>query len=63
MIKSGNSSSAASQSAKDYSAAGAGYRQIGIAAVAAAVRCQQMAAPDDERGGLRSYEFLSERLP
>ena len=61
MTKSGKSSNAATHSAKDYSAAGVGYRRIGIAAVAAAVRCQQMAVPDDERGGLHSYDFLSER--
>ena len=62
MTKSANSSNAANHSKQDYSAAGVGYREIGIAAVAAAVRCQQMAVPDDERGGLHAYDFLSERL-
>ena len=44
MTKPSNSSKAANKSAKDYFP-GAGYREIGIAAVAAAVRCQHMAGP------------------
>ena len=34
---------------KDSPSRGGGYREIGIAAVAAAVRCQHMPVPDDER--------------
>ncbi len=49
MTKPSNSSKAANTSAKDFPAVGAGYREIGIAAVAAAVRCQHMAGTDDKR--------------
>ena len=63
MTKSANSSNAANHSKQDYSAAGVGYREIGIAAVAAAVRCQHMALPDDERTDLHPHDFLSDRLP
>ncbi len=50
MTESSNSSKAASNSAKDFPALSAGYREIGIAAVAAAVRCQHMGGHNDERG-------------
>lgn len=41
---------ASSSNAKDFPGLRAGsYREIGIPAVAAAVRCQRMAPPDDER--------------
>jgi hypothetical protein len=36
-------------SGKDFPNIGGGYREIGIAAVVAALRCQHMPAPDDER--------------
>jgi hypothetical protein len=36
-------------SGKDFLGFGGGYREIGIAAVAAALRCQNMPVPDDER--------------
>ena len=46
------------------SAPGAGYREIGIAAVAAAVRCQHMAGPDDERPADRTHNpARTDRLP
>ncbi|MGB8525339.1 MAG: hypothetical protein WCD75_00545 [Rhodoplanes sp.] len=48
MTESSNSSKAASNSAKDFPALGAGYREIGIAAVAAAVRCQHLGGHADE---------------
>lgn len=36
-------------SGKEFPGRGAGYRDIGIAAVAAALRCQHLPAPEDER--------------
>lgn len=46
MSKAANSSKIGN-SGKDF--LGGGYREIGIAAVAAALRCQHMPVPDDER--------------
>lgn len=47
MTESSNSSRAARNSGKDFPAISAGYREIGIAAVAAAVRCQHMGGHND----------------
>lgn len=63
MTKTANSSKAANKSAQDYCAVGVGYREIGIAAVAAALRCQRMAAPEDERRCVDSSDWRSDRLP
>ena len=58
-----NSSNAAHGSSKDYFP-GAGYREIGIAAVAAAVRCQHMAGTDDERSAGHTHDPAgTDRLP
>jgi hypothetical protein len=48
MIKASNSSKIGN-SGKDFPSIGGRYREIGIAAVVAALRCQNMPAPDDER--------------
>ena len=52
MTKTANSSIPANKNAKDFPELSAFYREIGIAAVAAAVRYQRMPASDDsfERG-------------
>ena len=64
MTKPANSPKAANNSAKELPALGAGYRQIGIAAVAAAVRCQQMALPNDERAAAQVHvSGPADRLP
>ncbi|MEZ5891070.1 MAG: hypothetical protein R3D52_13000 [Xanthobacteraceae bacterium] len=47
MTESSNSSKAARSSAKDFPVLSAGYREIGIAAVAAAVRYQHMGGHND----------------
>lgn len=58
-----NSSKAGNGSSKDYFP-GAGYREIGIAAVAAAVRCQHMAGTDDERSVGHTHDpARTDRLP
>lgn len=48
MSKAANSSKIGN-GGKDFLGLGGGYREIGIAAVAAALRCQHMPVPDDER--------------
>ncbi|MBL8585126.1 MAG: hypothetical protein JNM23_00195 [Bradyrhizobiaceae bacterium] len=62
MTKSSNPSKA-SHSAKDFPALGTGYREIGIAAVAAAVRCQHMGGHNEEHpAGIRD-SVQTDRLP
>jgi hypothetical protein len=64
MTKPAKSPKAANNSAKDLPTLGAGFREIGIAAVAAAVRCQRMALPDDERTAARVHDSgPADRLP
>jgi hypothetical protein len=63
MTKSSNSSKAASHNAKDFPALGAGYREIGIAAVAAAVRCQHMGARNEEHAAGVHDSAPADRLP
>ena len=53
MSKAANSSKIGN-SGKDFLGFGGVYREIGIAAVAAAVRCQHMPVPDDERVASRA---------
>lgn len=48
MSKAANSSKIGN-SGNDFLGLGGGYREIGIAAVAAALRCQHMPVPEDER--------------
>lgn len=63
MTKSSKPSKAASYSAKDFPALGTGYREIGIAAVAAAVRCQHMGGHNEEHpAGIRD-SVQTDRLP
>ncbi len=63
MTKSSKPSKAASYSAKDFPALGTGYREIGIAAVAAAVRCQHMGGHNEEKtAGIRD-SVQADRLP
>jgi hypothetical protein len=64
MTKPSKSAKVADNRTKDFPAPGAGYREIGIAAVAAAVRCQHMAGPDDERPADRTHNpARTDRLP
>lgn len=52
------SSSKIGNSGKDFlslGSLGGGYREIGIAAVVAALRCQHMPVPDDERDAPHGY--------
>lgn len=63
MTKPTNSSKAANNSTRDFPARGAGYREIGIAAVAAAVRCQNKTQPDDEHAAARpTGSWVSDRF-
>jgi hypothetical protein len=63
MSKTANSSKVANN-VKSFPELGPGYREIGIAAVAAALRCQQLPAPDDERAGANAHDpSLTDRLP
>jgi hypothetical protein len=63
MTESSNSSKAASNSAKDFPALSAGYREIGIAAVAAAVRCQHMGGHNDDHTAGIHDSVQAVRLP
>jgi hypothetical protein len=63
MTESSNSSKAASNSAKDFPALSAGYREIGIAAVAAAVRCQHMGGHHDEHAASFHSSVQAVNLP
>ena len=56
MTKTSNSSTTANKNAKDFPAFCACYREIGIRADAAALCCQHMAAPDDERAASHAHD-------
>jgi hypothetical protein len=51
-----NSSITENKIAKDYPTSHAYYREIGIAAVAAALCCEHMPAPNDERADKHAHE-------
>jgi hypothetical protein len=55
MTKTSDSSTTANKNAKD-PAFFACFREIGIPAVAAALRCQHMPAPDDERAAIDAHD-------
>jgi hypothetical protein len=64
MKKGAMASKATTSNGKDFPGMGGGYREIGIAAVAAALRCQHMAAPEDEHAKNYAHDSsLSDRLP
>lgn len=63
MTKSSKPSKAASYSAKDFPTLGTGYREIGIAAVAAAVRCQHMGGHNEEKNAGIRDSVQADRLP
>ena len=56
MTKTSDSSTTANKNAKDFPAFFACFREIGIPAVAAALRCQHMPAPDDERAAGHAHD-------
>jgi hypothetical protein len=62
MTESSNSK-AARYSAKDFPALSAGYREIGIAAVAAAVRCQHMGGHNDDHSAGIHASVQADHLP
>jgi hypothetical protein len=56
MTKTSDYSATANKNAKDSPAIFACFREIGIPAVAAALRCQHMPASDDERAAGHAHD-------